>query len=97
MGRPINNLVMGPAGICNVCGRSCGTLDEAGLQCYHPDCRMGIFIHRQFWVFRRCWECDGVGRLFCDTCNRVGCIAIAKEMDLDLTALWTWMAGLKGR
>lgn len=95
MGRKINKLVMGPAAICNVCGRRCTTLDEAGIVCYH--CGEGIFIHRSFWIYRPCPACAGEFSVACDVCNKVGCLAIAKECELDLTYLWTWMAGLKGR
>jgi len=86
---------MGPAGICNVCGRACCTLDEAGIPCYH--CFEGLFIHRQFWIYRACPECGGVGRTLCGMCNKVGCLAIAKETELDVDALWHWLIGLRCR
>lgn len=95
MGRTVNQLVMGPAGICNLCGRKCCTLDEAGIACYF--CGEGIFIHRYFWIFRPCPGCDGVFSSLCDVCNKVGCLAIAKEYELDVPYLWEWMAGLKRR
>jgi hypothetical protein len=95
MGRRVSKLVMGPAGICNVCGHRCGTLDQAGIACYH--CGLGLFVHRAFWTFHRCPECDGLYSTACDTCNGVGCLAVPKELDLDVADLYRWMAALVDR
>lgn len=86
---------MGPAAICNLCGRPCCTLWEAGIPCFF--CGEGLFIHRYYWHFRACPDCEGIGSSLCETCNRVGCLAIAKEDELDLEALYTWLVGLDHR
>lgn len=97
MGRRINKLTMGPAGICNLCGRRCGTLDQAGMPCFHCQAPGAIFIHRIFWHFAPCPGCDGVFTSLCDQCNRVGCLAIAKEFELDVRELYRWMVSLPTR
>lgn len=71
MGRR-NTRFMGPAGICDACGRGCMTLDQAGRRCYH--CEAGTFVHRSELKMVPCELCygDGYG---CETCKRTGMIA----------------------
>lgn len=66
MGRKVHHLVMGPAGTCETCGRSCCTLHEVGNPCYFcargdvlPGGQPGVFMHRRFWHYTACPFCDG--------------------------------------
>jgi DnaJ-class molecular chaperone len=85
MGRRINKLTFGPAGICDACGKRCVTLDQVGIPCFHCE-GQGVFMHRQFWTFSPCPECGGECSSTCGRCNGVGCLVAAKE-DVDLEAL----------
>jgi hypothetical protein len=67
-------------------------MDQAGIVCYF--CGGGVFMHRKFWIYSRCSECEGIGRTLCDACNRVGCLVAPRE-DLDLAELAAeWLAQL---
>jgi len=77
----MNPLTMPPPAICDACGRSCCTLDQAGAPCFH--CGKGLFLHRRWWRFTPCPDCNAGGaRCLCDTCNRTGFLATPAE-DLD--------------
>lgn len=67
---------MGPAAICDVCGRACCTLDQAGIPCYH--CYLGIFIHRGEWDYSTCSACQGIG-FPCKACHDTGVMARRRE------------------
>jgi hypothetical protein len=64
---------MGPAGVCDACGRFCLALHQANgdTRCY--DCGNGDFIQRGQWDFYPCSVCndesDGRG---CNRCNGTG-------------------------
>jgi len=75
MGRYVDPLVFGPPGICSseTCRRSCCTLDQVGIRCYH--CHEGVFIHRREWTFTKCPDCQGVFSALCSSCKHEGCIA----------------------
>jgi hypothetical protein len=69
---------LGPAALCDHCGRQCITLEQAGRPCFH--CREGTFIHRSGWVFTSCPKCGG-GHMYgmCNACNRTGVRAVRRN------------------
>ena len=64
MGRRISITTFGHAAICDVCWRSCITMDQDGGRCFH--CGEGVFVHRRFWVQTLCHACDGEGCANCE-------------------------------
>ncbi|WP_017462554.1 hypothetical protein [Dyella ginsengisoli] len=84
-GDPRNTAMTAPA-LCDACGRSCITLDQTGIVCYH--CGLGCFMHRRFWQRLQCPDCSGVDATWCATCKGAGMLAEPKrDDDLDVADL----------
>ena len=66
MGRQTSPTALGLAGICNVCRRSCITMDQAGSMCWF--CGIGLFLPRPFWTQCLCPHCSGIG--MCPHCEK---------------------------
>ena len=78
MGRRVSKFVLGPAGVCDACGRFCQGLHQFRIVCYH--CVRGTFVHRGEWTFTRCPVClDGEGSWMCSACHRSGIAATSKR------------------
>ena len=69
--RPMISLRRTPPAICDNCGCSCITLNQAGICCFH--CHAGTFVHRSHWLFSEC-HCAGADPL-CEFCHGRGVLA----------------------
>lgn len=99
MGRTVKRSVMGPPANCDTCGAcacACAcTLDQAWLLCYV--CDMGVFVHREHWDRRDCSACRDAPSFDCEACKGAGYVLTAKEVNLDVTALYRGYANAPAR
>ena len=72
-----NTKIMGPPAVCNVCGASCMTLNQAGQPC--PRCNAGDLIHRRFWDTTECPVCHWSSGGLCGHCGGHGYLATPRE------------------
>lgn len=79
---------MGPAYICDACGKPGWALLHTGVPCYF--CDRGVFMHRRFWQLDPCPVCRREPGCTCDVCNGVGFTADpCLDLDIDeLRAEW---------
>ncbi|WNL48587.1 hypothetical protein RKE25_23180 (plasmid) [Dyella sp. BiH032] len=84
MGRKVDLMLLGPGGICDVCGHPAYDLHRAGSDCIR--CREGIYMHRRFWHVRECPACLRVSNMQCAVCDGNGVISVPRE-DLNLEDL----------
>lgn len=77
MGRGRNTNIMGPAGVCDACGRTCMTLCQVGIQCYH--CQAGVFQGRAKWNYWDCPACKGDLDPLCEFCHGWNIVAVPRE------------------
>lgn len=77
MGRRRDTDFLGPAGNCNVCGRSCCTLCQVGIKCYH--CGEGEFLGRSAWTWYLCPACLRKPDPFCEFCRGRDVVPVARE------------------
>jgi hypothetical protein len=80
----------GLAAICNVCWRSCITMDQEGARCWH--CGQGVFVHRRFWAQTLCPTCGGAG--MCGHCEK-GLIVQPSEDPVVLATLPAYLQQLE--